>query len=325
MEIVKQGFESVLADVLKEGLQSNDFINSIFTHIPNRTTGDKIYTIPGGAAASVEASCNPEYVEGAVPSDETWTVKEGIIAKKWCWTQFADFKRGSTVLDTDSIEVANETITNVMVDSFAKTISGLMLMGDTASNANPNFNLINGLFTQAQKKVAGGASARRTQISTNTKQALYSGKTAIEVLYALIDDAPAAVKANINNSVIVVNDLLFRALRYNYVNAGFHIDDQISTMLNGYRKYKFDGIDVVVVPQIDTVLASATSNDWYNGLAGLALLVDKGSALYATINSDSLADGAVSKYNDERTKETLVDIVYSVGVALASDNFQIAY
>lgn len=325
MELIKQGFELTLADILRDGLLSNDFINSIFRHIPNRTTGDKIYTIPGGAPTSVEAGCNPEFVEGAVPSDQTWTIKEGIIAKKWCWTQFADFKRGSNVLDTQSIEVANETITNVMVDSFAKTIAGLMLLGDTATNANPKYKLINGLLTQAYKKVANGATERRTEITTNTKTALYTGRTTIDLLYNLVDDAPESVKANINNSVLIVNDLLFRALRYNYVALGFHIDDQLTTMLNGFRHYTFDGIDVIVVPQIDTVLASATVNDWYYQKAGIAMLVDKGSALYATINSDSLSEGAVNTYNDERTKETLVDVTYSIGVALASDNFQIAY
>lgn len=285
----------------------------------------------GSFKDAVEASCDPEWTDPDTFATQKWSLGKFMIPKKFCYDNILpEIRRHQSLYNLSEDEAARTWMTSYLENAFAEAViaKGFFASKNSGDYTTAGFGGIDGILTQMKNYVAGGEADtdQVTAISTNTKAWLKTGTNAIDVIENVIDDAPASVKGS-DDAILIVNQTFFDCLSYCLrIAKGINIESQYSDTFKGLKTATYGGYELVIIPQLDAVMAQMVSGDAWYGKAGVVIFTNKSNLLFGTSSTEEagVADVAISE--DFKSQSTLALVKFSLGAVVADPKgFQIAY
>lgn len=307
-------------EVISFGYFDENYLAKIGRVYQNVVNGDKIsHPISNGFAGAVADSCNRSYDDATLLSDVTWHISNAFLGYKICYNDIeAEFKRanpvGEGVMGNDPIETL---FTNQLTDNFNQSVLALSLFG-TSGSTTSGLGLIDGIFTQALTDATTHTERKSEYLTAQTATFAKTNTNAVDAVLNMIDESSVELK-RAKNKVIVMTDALWRAVQFNLRVAGGQVvtDSAYTDLLGGMRGYKFDGIDVVVSPLFDAIIASmANGQDAMYGKPYCALLLNVDAVAFGSTGDREIGVGKVKLFNEDKENSTYGQISYSLGAEL---------
>lgn len=189
--------------------------------------------------------------------DRSIEVEKAKVDMEICWDEFEDtvfeelLQRGVRLPDLSGTLI-QEIITQRVQQAIRLDVLRLGYFGSTAS-ANPNYDLVDGLWTVHYPALVGDALVPRTD--TGSGSALSSGD-GIDILRAVYDQAPLQLKGlPMANKVINVSGSVFTQYREDIEDGGGG-DFGLIRLIDGMEQLTFRGIPVIPQWRWDEILSN---------------------------------------------------------------------
>lgn len=323
-------FIKELSVLLAKDFAKDNWLNAIGKAYTGIINGDNVGIMSTGNFKDAQiAGCDPEWGTPNDPSTETWSLNNFMIAKKFCYDSLIpELKRYQALYELSSNDAAKAWITAYLEKAFAESVLAHGFFGDVTADAGSGIEGMNGIVTQMLNYVSDGKAdaSQVTAITTNTKAYLKTGTNAVDTVEALIDDAPAAVKAS-KDAIIIMNQAMYDALAYNLkINKGIYIESQWSALFGGLKETTYNGYKLVVIPELDGIMAQLPSTSPLYGKSGLAIFTTTDNLLFGTTSDEEVGVSKVQIEDNFAMQATLALVKYSLGAVVAdAKGFQIAY
>lgn len=320
----KARLNKTIVDVLTRGFFDENYLSAIGKIYQGVVSGDIIASsLVGDFKSSVVPECDPTWVAGEVASNKLWSVSPIAIYKKWCAdTLDAEYKRNQPVDGIEGNDPVEALIADQLTSAFKSTVLANAFYGDKDSTT-AGLSAIDGIFTQAVDAVNAGQGVRVT-VATQTRAAMNTGTTTIDYLEQLIDEAPENVKGA-SDGIIVMTDAMAASLRYNtVVNKGINVDGQWNSLFGGLKMGEYAGIKVVVVP-LQAIVAKMGATDLFYQKPYTALYTTESNICFGTSNSAEAGVADVKIVDDFAAQDTKGLVKFTLGAALATNDFAILY
>lgn len=319
-------FENKLSTILSEGFIDENYLAQVGRLYNGVQNGDLVGVgLNGSFKDAVKANCDPTWNEGDLLDQNTWSLANIAIYKKFCSESLeAELKRNQPI---DGIE-GNGPVERLISDNLAKAFNESVIaqgfFGDVDSTTD-GVSAIDGILTKVVD-YTGTRAGQRTTVTNQSKADMNTGTTAIDYMESLIDDAPLALKGQ-TDQIIVMTDAMARAISYNMkVNKGIYINEQWSAILGGMKVGEYSGIKVVVIPTLDAVIAQLGATDTFYQKPYVALYTTESNLMFGTANGATAGVADVKIKDDFVSQNTYAMVKYSLGVAVPNANlFQILY
>ena len=269
-----------LAELIFLELTAEDKLGAVVTFMTKQQNGKKLgFVGKKGLYGRAATGCNPEYDSDNIPvTEKTWVIKAWEIAEKICYKDLEN-----TIADhmtrngTDKADLTDTYyLDNIVRPFFEQAIRDLIIryifFGDTEAEGTlkegvdaEKFNLIDGIWKQLFEGVTAGTTHRVT-IGANTA-------VSIAEQYAEMRRPGAAT--GVLNDLIIYTPAKFRNLagRRFYVTQAFadmlalDIQEnnkgselQWQSIFAGIQMAKYQGIDIVAIPQWDEIIQEYLKN-----------------------------------------------------------------
>lgn len=300
-------------------LNNAGFLPAISTFEPGVLPGDKIGLIDSaGYEEGVVASCNPTWTTHTYGRELTWALKDLGIYKEFCYDNLiAEMKRNQQLYKLSSHQAFLKIVRDFMSHALANSALLNAFFGDTSS-ANSKLTAINGVFKQVAAFVTADAS-RRTKIIDGSNQEDNSAFTApgnaTKYLRKLITDSNILLR-NAEDAEILMTQATWDALADDMMlQKGMYVEPVWKSLFGGLKETTWQGYRVVVVPAFD-LIAGTVQNNALASTPYYALFTTKSNIRIGSVNSKEAGISEVDINDDNRTKTTLVDAQFSIGVVV---------
>lgn len=194
--------------------------------------------------------------------DRSIEVERAKVDMEICWDEFEDtvfeelLQRGVRLPDLSGTLI-QEIITQRVQQAIRLDVQRLGYFGNTAS-ADPNYDLVDGLWTVHYPALVGLALTPRTD--TGSGAALSAGD-GIDILRAVYDQAPLQLKGlPTSQKVINVTGSVYSQYREDIEDGGGG-DFGLTRLIDGVEQLTFRGIPVIAQWRWDEILANLGTTD----------------------------------------------------------------
>lgn len=321
----------------------------VFNVFFGATNGKKVgFVGEFGLVGKPAQGCNPTYDNSTIATTEkTWELGEWEINEAICYKDLigtlaqSAMRRGVNIADLTGTEYIDDVVYPRLELAIYKMLMRLAWFGDVnadnvadggviTNGTSPDYFTITDGFWKRAFALAAADATRLTAIAANAqttyatqKSALLGAGVATGILDNLIMDASPELR-QADNQVIFVTQSLKDALDSDIRKNNIGSELQWQAIFNGVTETTYNGIRLVAVPFLDSIIRAYEDNGTAYNKPHRALYSTTNNLLVGIDTESDFAELAV--HFDAKSKLNLLNSAGFIGTLFADDNLvQVAY